>query len=291
MKRINLFLLLIVVCSFAGKAQLLWKISGHGLKQDSYLFGTHHLIPIDFLDSIPGVYPAFNKANMVVSEIVLNDMDVSAKIQQAAMLPDTITMEDLLTSDEFNFVDKELMNVMNMSLMNVNKMHPSIIQTLYELELYKERAHFDENTKSDSYFQLVANRKNIPVKGLETAEKQIELLFPKNNLKDKAQQLVITIKNKDTLYNEYQEINKLYRNGDIEGINSLNKKMNRECGITDEENAEMIDNRNIDWVKQLPELMKSNSCFIAVGALHLPGENGLIKLLKKEGYKVTSVIQ
>lgn len=291
MKRINLFLLFIVISSFVGKAQLLWKISGHGLKQDSYLFGTHHLIPIDFLDSIPGVYPAFNKSNMVVSEIVLNDMDVSAKIQQAAMLPDSITMEDLLTSDEFNFVDKELMNVMNMSLMNVNKMHPSIIQTLYELELYKERAHFDENTKSDSYFQLVANRKNIPVKGLETAEKQIELLFPKSNLKDKAQQLVITIKNKDTLYHEYLEVNKLYRNGDIEGINSLNKKMNREWGISNEENAEMIDDRNIDWVKQLPELMKSNSCFIAVGALHLPGENGLIKLLKKEGYKVTPVMQ
>lgn len=271
------------------EAQLLWKISGNGLKNESYLFGTHHLIPIQFLDSIPGVYPAFNKSKMIVSEIVLSDVDVANKIQKAAMLPDTILIEDLLTPEEFEFVDKELINVLQMSLMNVNKMHPSLIQTLYELELYKERAHFDENTKSDSYFQLVANQKGIPVKGLETVEKQIELLFPRDKLKEKAQDLINVIKNKDTLYKEYEEVNALYRRGDLESIERLNQVSNKEWGVTPEENAKMIDNRNIDWSKQLPALMKSNSCFIAVGALHLPGENGLIKLLRKEGYKVVPV--
>lgn len=289
MKRILLLLALFVIYYSQTEAQLLWKISGNGLKNESYLFGTHHLIPIQFLDSIPGVYPAFNKSKMIVSEIVLSDVDVANKIQKAAMLPDTILIEDLLTPEEFEFVDKELINVLQMSLMNVNKMHPSLIQTLYELELYKERAHFDENTKSDSYFQLVANQKGIPVKGLETVEKQIELLFPRDKLKEKAQDLINVIKNKDTLYKEYEEVNALYRRGDLESIERLNQVSNKEWGVTPEENAKMIDNRNIDWSKQLPALMKSNSCFIAVGALHLPGENGLIKLLRKEGYKVVPV--
>ena len=168
-------------------------------------------------------------------------------------------------------------------------MHPSLIQTFFELELYKTRAHFDENTKSDSYFQLVANQKGIPVKGLETVKKQIELLFPKYDLKGKAQELINTIKNKETLYADYEEINKLYRAGDIEGLNIVNKKWNKKWGISAEENAEMLDIRNKEWVTQLPELMKLNSCFIAVGALHLPGENGLIQLLRRAGYKVVAV--
>ena len=166
MKRINLLIIFSFILLVSANAQLLWKISGHGLKQNSYLFGTHHLIPIQFLDSIPGIYPAFNNAQMVVSEIVLSDPDIAAGISQAAMLPDTLTMEDLLPADDYEYADKELMKVMQMSLKNLNKMHPSLIQTFFELELYKTRAHFDENTKSDSYFQLVANKKVIPVKGL-----------------------------------------------------------------------------------------------------------------------------
>ena len=289
MKRINLLIIFSFILLVSANAQLLWKISGHGLKQNSYLFGTHHLIPIQFLDSIPGIYPAFNNAQMVVSEIVLSDPDIAAGISQAAMLPDTLTMEDLLPADDYEYADKELMKVMQMSLKNLNKMHPSLIQTFFELELYKTRAHFDGNTKSDSYFQLVANQKGIPVKGLETVKKQIELLFPKYDLKGKAQELINTIKNKETLYADYEEINKLYRAGDIEGLNIVNKKWNKKWGISAEENAEMLDIRNKEWVTQLPELMKLNSCFIAVGALHLPGENGLIQLLRRAGYKVVAV--
>ena len=69
----------------------------------------------------------------------------------------------------------------------------------------------------------------------------------------------------------------------------MNKKWNKKWGISAEENAEMLDIRNKEWVTQLPELMKLNSCFIAVGALHLPGENGLIQLLRRAGYKVVAV--
>ena len=64
MNRIKLLILLVIICISTVNAQLLWKISGHGLKQNSYLLGTHHLISISFLDSIPGVYPAFNKSKI-----------------------------------------------------------------------------------------------------------------------------------------------------------------------------------------------------------------------------------
>ena len=84
-KTILLLVTLITTFSFS-QAQLLWKISGNGLKHPSYLFGTHHLITIQFLDSVPGLFKAFNECETVVGEMVLNNIDVSAKIQQAAKI-------------------------------------------------------------------------------------------------------------------------------------------------------------------------------------------------------------
>ena len=87
-----------------------------------------------------------------------------------------------------------------------------------------------------------------------------------------------------------KEMNQFYRAGDLNGLAKLSQQSNKQFNITEEENAVLLDNRNLDWVKQIPGLMKKNSCFIAVGALHLPGEKGLISLLRKEGYQVKPVI-
>ena len=51
----------------------------------------------------------------------------------------------------------------------------------------------------------------------------------------------------------------------------------------------MVDNRNREWVKKLPALFKEDSNFVAVGALHLAGKNGLVNLLRKEGFLVEAV--
>ena len=288
MKKIILYCLFFIFGVSTTQGQLLWKITGNGLKNPSYLFGTHHLIPIQFLDSVPGLYPAFNSAEMVVSEVVLNNLDATPAIRKAALLPDTITIRGLLNQAEYEFVNQELTNTLRMSLDNLNKMHPSLISKLYELELYKKYEHFDENTQSDTYFQLVAAKKGKPIAGLETVEQQVKLLFPEN-IKKETQLLVASIRNKEMLIQEMREMNRLYREGNLDALEVLANQSNKQWNVSEEENKKLIDDRNINWVKQLPDLIKNNSCFVAVGALHLPGNKGLIKLLKNEGYKVIPV--
>lgn len=288
MKKIILYCLFFIFGISTTQGQLLWKITGNGLKNPSYLFGTHHLIPIQFLDSVPGLYPAFNSTKMVVSEVVLNNLDATPAIRKAALLPDTITIRGLLNQAEYEFVNQELTNTLRMSLDNLNKMHPSLISKLYELELYKKYEHFDENTQSDTYFQLVAAKKGIPIAGLETVEQQVKLLFPEN-IKKETQLLVASIRNKEMLIQEMREMNRLYREGNLDALEVLANQSNKQWNVSEEENKKLIDDRNINWVKQLPDLIKNNSCFVAVGALHLPGNKGLIKLLKNEGYKVIPV--
>lgn len=271
------------------QAQLLWKVTGNGLKHPSYFFGTHDLIGIQFLDSVPELYKAFNDCNVVVGEMVMNNIDATAKIQQAAIMPSHISISDLLDDNQYKLVDKELKSVLKFGLKEVSIMNPSLILKLYEMEIYKNLTGLTDDKQSDSYFQLVAAEKGKEVIGLETTDQQIKILFENGSLERRADLLVETIEQKDKILTEMAQLNKLYKSGKIDELLEFSKNKGNISNITEKEFTELIDNRNTDWMTKLPGMMNTNSCFISVGAIHLGGKNGLIKQLEKAGYKVKAV--
>ena len=289
MKKTILLFITVIIAVSTIQAQLLWKITGNGLKHPSYLFGTHHLIPIQFLDSVPGLFKAFNESETVVGEMVLNNLDASVKIQQAAIMPNHKKISDLLTEQEYKFVDNELKTTLKFGLKEVSIMNPSLILTMYEMEKYKKLTGFSDDKQSDSYFQLVAMEKEKKVLGLETIEQQIALLFGNGSLERQAKVLVESMRKKDDMLKEMISLNKLYKAGKLNDLHLLSKGKGAITDMTDEEFRRMADDRNADWITKLPKMLKESSCFIAVGALHLPGQNGLLKLLEKEGYKLSPV--
>ena len=68
MKRILTILALSLLC-LTSNAQLVWKISGNGIKKPSYILGTHHGCPFTYCDSIPGLMKAFDKVDNIIGEI------------------------------------------------------------------------------------------------------------------------------------------------------------------------------------------------------------------------------
>lgn len=286
-KAVFLFVFLISI-SFI-QAQLLWKITGNGLKKPSYLFGTHHLIPIDFLDSVPGLFKAFNSCDNVVGEMVINNVDAMARIQQAAMLPKHIKIKDLLTESEYELVDTELKSVLKFGLKELAMMNPALIITMYETELYKKQFGFTDNSQTDSYFQLVAAEKGKKVVGLESIDQQIAILFGNTSYQRQADILVETVINKDSIMQDMKQLNNLYKSGKTDEMAQLAQKSEKVTDMTDAEYARLVDDRNAEWLTRLPALMNEAPSFIAVGALHLGGEKGLVKLLQKAGYKVKEV--
>ncbi len=64
---------IIFICvAFSANAQLLWKVSGNGLTQPSYIIGTHHLAPFSIMDSIAGLQKAMNETQQVYGELKIN---------------------------------------------------------------------------------------------------------------------------------------------------------------------------------------------------------------------------
>ena len=290
MKRKIFLILFLCVCVTLIQAQLLWEISGNNLKTKSYLFGTHHLVPVSFLDSIPGIYPAFNHCKVVVGEIVANDPTMVQKMTEAAKMPVYTNYHTLFSEEEYHLVDSALQVVLKMNLSDLALLKPAMINNLYIVSLYNMRYPTEnQNWQLDSFFQQVANKKKTPVIGLESIDKQIDILFNLQSLERQAFLLAGTIKSPQNIETELSQLNDLYKKGDLNGLLSLYQNDTTIYAPTQQESYELLDNRNLDWSITIPKLIENKACFIAVGALHLPGENGLIALLRKAGYKVKPV--
>lgn len=291
MKKNGLIIISLLLGFSSLQAQLLWKVSGKGLKHPSYLFATHNLISIQFLDSVPGLFKAFNECDMVVAEVVMNNIDASARIQQAAIMPNQTRIKDLLNDDQSKLLDLELKSVMKFGLKDVSILNPSLILSMYEMEIYKKFTGFTDDKQSESYFQLVAAEKGMKIVGLETVEQQIAVLYGIGSLERQADILVETIRQKTNILNEMIQLNKLYKAGKIDDLVEVSKGPDNITEMTEEEYAKLVDNLNADWMSKLPAYFKGSSCFVTVGAIHLGGKNGLVKQLQSEGYKVKAVVE
>ena len=69
------------------------------------------------------------------------------------------------------------------------------------------------------------------------------------------------------------------------------EKMNSSCDSTPEEENRLIYDRNAAWAEKIPTMMAGNSTLFVVGAAHLPGERGVLELLKQKGYIVEPVLK
>ena len=161
-------------------------------------------------------------------------------------------------------------------------MKPAAIRTMYETELYRQHTGFDDDTQFDSYFQQIAARQGKQVIGLESVDMQIALLFGNDDQKQEALLLVETVSHREEGLQEIETLNALYKVGEIDRLVKMAQEQVDPLAMPPEEY-----DRNQAWAEQLPDLMQARPCFIAVGAMHLGGEKGLVQLLlRKEGYKI-----
>lgn len=269
---------------------LLWKISGNGLKQPSYILGTHHLFPVSFLDSIAGVKQAFASCEQMVGELVMQDMAALAgEVQKAGMMPQDTTWQMLLTEDDYRFVDEQLTAFFGVGLQAFGMFKPSMVSVSYVAVFYQKKfPQTNPGEAADIWFQQQAVNRGIPVIGLETVDDQIFALFNVTSLKHQAADLVCMLKNIDYTELLATRLNRLYRSADLSGVSEMFREKGP-CPGSDEQDTALNDARNTRWLEKLPAIMSEKSSFVAVGMLHLVGEAGLLHGLEKAGYTVEAV--
>ena len=286
-KKINFILLVALFLTLNTNAQLFWKVSGNGLTKPSYLFGTHHLIEKEKIAGFEKVLAVIPQTDVVVGEMDMSNMlGMQLKMIKVAIMKDS-TMHDLLNVEEYSLVDTQLKEVVEMGLDKLGKMKPMMISALYEVKLYMKQNNIKKEPEAvDIVFQKEAKKKKKKIIGLETIDQQLNILFNSMSLKHQAELLVQTVKDKDKSLQQLTKLNEAYLKGDLKTLSELT--VNEEQ-MTPEDRKILIDNRNNNWVSQLKTLLPKQSCFVAVGCMHLTDEIGLIQLLKNAGYTVEAV--
>jgi uncharacterized protein YbaP (TraB family) len=268
---------------------LLWKISGNGLKESSYLFGTYHLLGAKFLTEVPETEQPFAKAKGVVVELVLDSSKMMSVMMSKGIMHDK-KISTLLSPKDFQRVDSVMLALSGYSLKMFDMFKPaqaSMMIGLFQAQtLNAELLKKYEGVPLDVHIASSAKKAGKTVTALETMEQQFDMLYNHFTVEEQAKQLVEAVDQIDFTAKAAVEMTQLYLQKDLDGLTRMMESMPEELtGNMDY----MLKDRNVNWVKTLPALMKSGSQFIAVGAGHLPGADGLIALLRKEGYTVKPV--
>ncbi|MBF6596731.1 MAG: TraB/GumN family protein [Fermentimonas sp.] len=272
---------------------LLWKVSGNGLEKPSYIFGTHHLIPVSFLDSVAGIHDAFENTEQTVGELDMSNMaEMQTELMGHSQLPEGVTYDSLLTPQEYTQLDSTLKSLLNVGLEHLGTLKPTMLSNLISISFYqKYYPSISNEANIDQYFQSEAINRNRPIIGLENTEDQIYVLLNSQTIERQAEMLICMVQNPDLLKEQMDELQEAYHSQDINALFELSVKdtPNDPCPSTEEEKNALNKDRNIKWLEKLPAIMADKPSFIAVGSLHLPGEVGLIEGLRARGYNVEPV--
>jgi uncharacterized protein len=257
---------------------LLWEISGNGLAKPSYLFGTFHLLCKEDINFSSSLKQAITNSNEVYLEL---DLDDPATLMGGLMLMNMKggkKLKDLYSPEAYKRVLDYFKDSLQTPLVLFQSMKPEFLVAL----LYPKMMPCNSVSSIEEEIMQLAKADDKEIRGLETMAYQASLLdsIP---YEKQAEELLNTIDSMEKSRAYFGLMLTAYKN---QQLNAIEKIINDpELGM--EENQDiLLDNRNKNWVAELKEIMKQGPVFSAVGAGHLIGNNGLIVLLKAEGYTV-----
>ncbi|MGN7772377.1 TraB/GumN family protein [Phyllobacterium sp. 22552] len=273
---------------------LLWKIEKPGIKP-SWLYGTMHLTDPRVLKLSDAAQAAYSAADPIVIETdeILDPkgiMKVMAESPELMMFTDGTTLEKVIPADKLDGV-KAALSERGIPLSSVNKMQPWMLTSMLALPACEMARKKQGAAFLDIKLAQEAKEKGKQIAGLETIRDQLGAMASlpaKFHIDGVVEMLALGPKMKDI----FETMTVLYVQGDIGMIFPLMRSVSPDGTVSGQNYAEfeekMVSARNRTMAERAEPIIAKGNAFIAVGALHLPGEHGLVSLLKEQNYTVTA---
>lgn len=289
MKKYASFVLLLFVALGAGAQynSLLWKISGNGLKEPSYLFGTMHTADARVVAlGNKLTKPYFGQAKAFAMEIDPDAAAMDMSLLGKLMMGSGYSLGQLLPAKEYHFLDSVVSKQTGFPMAMFDNVAPVFIMTIIEtVGMGLSDASADGNTDVlDLYLYNKAKDAKKKIIGIETVQEQLNALGSMS-YKEQAEMLV----------EEIDSFNQNSTTGKQEVSYYLNQNLDSLAANDDDTQKPekfykaLVLDRNERMANRIAEFIKKESTFIAIGALHLPGDKGVIELLRKKGFRVEPV--
>ncbi len=259
---------------------LLWKISGNNLKKPSYLFGTIHIICITDFIWTDAMSNSFKDCDKVCFEMNLSDPNIIKESASAFFDKSGKQLKDYFTKDEYLNIKKYFKENVGIDIDFLKELKPFALQSF----LISKIPDCSKTISYEDSLMKIAQNQKKEIIGIETVKEQIDALESISN-DSIVNNLIKEINNISSEDKEYFKLFSAYKNQDLPLINSILTQSDIE---PIEMKALLID-RNTKWIKRIIDSINVSSVFFAVGAAHLYGETGIIKLLKKQGYTLEPI--
>ncbi|RPD42339.1 TraB/GumN family protein [Chitinophaga barathri] len=290
LQRSVLVCLLLATCSvgFAQNNQkyqgLLWEITGKNLAKPSYLFGTMHVsnkLAFNLSDSF---YHCIRNADVVSLETdpqqLQEDFSKSKMLMISSSYMNTLSRRSLMPRDAFTISSYGDL------VRNGLTYRPEMINHLL-YRSFSSQEDFEEDTFLDMYIYQVGSKLGKKATGVESFEESERLML--EAYRDAAKESRNKRNNSSSYDTNPAEtrnlLNDAYRRGDLDLLDSLSSKQNNSPAFLEK----FLYKRNENMFKVIDSIIRKQSLFAGVGAAHLPGERGLIYMLRKAGYTVRPV--
>ncbi|MFN6295254.1 MAG: TraB/GumN family protein [Bacteroidota bacterium] len=278
--------LLLTICSIQSIAQtdktnaLLWEISGNSLKQPSYLFGTIHMICKEDFTFSELAKQKFNASKQVYLELDMDDPKLQPVMMGLMQLPGNESLRNKLGENNFNKLDSFLKKQTNMNLAVFDRFKPMMVMSLLAQRILSCAA-------MESYemnFVKMASEQKKELLGLERVEDQVAVF---DAIPDSLEirSIMNMVNDFESQKKEFTRMSSLYKAQNLDSLYQLLVASPEMMGSQEL----LLDRRNRNWIPIMESAMKKSSTFFAVGAGHLAGSQGVLELLRKQGYKVKPI--
>jgi len=259
---------------------LLWEISGNGLEQPSYLFGTIHMICKEDFVLSDIVKEKFNASKEIYLELDMDDPKLQVTMMQLMQLPGKETLQEKMGATNFSRLDSFVKKEMKMNLTAFARFKPLMLMSLIaQRSVGCQAIESYENT-----FVKMSRDQKKELLGLERVEDQVAV-FDAIPDSIEIESIMKMVNDFEKGKREFKRMSDIYLSQDLDSLYQLMADSPEMMGSLDL----LLNRRNRNWIPIMEAAMKKSSTFFAVGAGHLGGSEGVLELIRKQGYLVKAL--
>lgn len=256
---------------------LLWKIEKTGAPHSSFVFGTMHLRHLGIIESQKMVFEKIDACDAFATEFHLDFQDQDQDYNRV-LLPEGLSIKDFIRPKRYQKLKKILKKAVNFNLDQYQFFLPIYITNLLtEIILQKDSLH-----SLDEMLWQYAKKQDKKMLGIETLEEQL-IILQKIDLEYQINSLLSLGKNINSFQRHTYKMMDLYINRDVQQLYKSTKKSIGKLRKL------LLYNRNHIMADRIDQIASQQTFFAAIGAGHLAGEKGVLRLLKQKGWKVKGV--
>ncbi len=257
---------------------MLWRVESAHLPGVSYLFGTMHVKDERVFRRLEAVYKAIDSCDAYAAEFDLQDAGEGIDPRLFA-LPEGASLDQLLPAKKYEQLRRVLQKTLQINIDFLKYNRPLLLSNLIEERLLQS----DMPHSLDEHLWQYAKRLDKNMHGIETLHEQLKVLR-QISIPRQIQGLLSTVRNFSSYRRHLLQMAAWYDQGDIYKLYQSTRRGTH--GLR----RLLLYDRNMLMADRIAALIQQETTFCAIGAAHLAGEKGVLRLLKLKGFHFKAIL-